>query len=1185
MKENDYTQALIKNLEIIYQENNLEISSNLKTLAFLNSIDEKSTNYLQSINTFQSEFTTNNVENIRNQYNDFENIKKDIAAFEKKQQTFINNIAILKDTYTKKISKEFHTLSKSFELQIEKLIENQEAPVKLLKTNYNRAKNTINKEISKANELYENEVSLIFNLKNERLESNKTNFEANTSLLSTQYRTFLNEKTSVLNQFVKEKQKQVSANDTNYVSIKKTHNLQNEYLNKIVNSSKRNFAHIKLDLETKLNEKIDLINNTYNDIKEKHQKSLIQEHNRYEQKLNALNVVFDVQKSSFNQNKKKLTKEKLDSITLLNSKLSSNKDSILNEKKSLKKQLFSNSKKATEDERKDLEYEYNKALKQLDLNLEKQIKRTSKDILKYEKDYQRALYELEEKHIKQINKWRVTRLIYDQEHKLFMQSLEQKLNIINKNHDLDLEHTKSNNQNLLNKLELQVSIDLLPIETQSLLSSALSEREINLLSNETQIYLQEKSLDEHVLKSEIEIERLKSDYTINFLTAQYEYNEQKTIIESQLDQGLSKIKRDSSLNILNQKLILERINVDRGNNLKVYQNNIYTLTSQYLRDYNKILATKQIESLRFSLTNENINKRHELIQAHQNEQTDKNIIKIDTYLTSNLLRYNKDKNILINFYENIFNYYYVIDKLSILIEDYFNLPVTPEVLREVLLKFNDFVSKYLVNINELIENYKTLILNDLDELIETFSGYKYMIKHEDVLSDYSNKENVILDELSINDKKIFKYQQQLKNIENNIIKLNQMIQKAKTVKKEDRRIQLKNYSQGISNAKKQAKRTEENLYKLLKTNNLYKDELVSLKKTKDTQEEILNSDKKRELSDLYRFKNDITKLTSSLTKLTTSIANVEFDYYMELANPNNIYLTIDKFNNFSIKHKKALNKKHSKIHNLYSSFFDFHYFKYTYFNENQNTLKTNIINSSINISSKLNTELENDLDSSLITFEQKRLEFEKQMEILNINYSKNKEVELAKYIEKNNILDSSLLKTEEQIQFYENDLIKQQNVLRVNLNGVIDDLNVELTNKLKHAKAANESKSRKILKQITHSKDTFLVTKESNKRKHKALLDRYRVTHEKALLTKIKKEKELETQLKRTQSNYDKLIKHDLLVLEGLENRHKSFINKHEKTLKDFDRDATYQQKYILRKELKQLRKSYFFKINELNLK
>ena len=65
--------------------------------------------------------------------------------------------------------------------------------------------------------------------------------------------------------------------------------------------------------------------------------------------------------------------------------MASSRDQIIIEKSNLKKQFFSNLKNADDDHKKVLEHAYTQALKALDLSLEKQIKRTNKDVLAYHK--------------------------------------------------------------------------------------------------------------------------------------------------------------------------------------------------------------------------------------------------------------------------------------------------------------------------------------------------------------------------------------------------------------------------------------------------------------------------------------------------------------------------------------------------------------------------------------------------------------------------------------------------------------------------------------------------------------------------------------------------------------------------------------------------------------------------------
>ena len=186
------------------------------------------------------------------------------------------------------------------------------------------------------------------------------------------------------------------------------------------------------------------------------------------------------------------------------------------------------------------------------------------------KKYQKDLLSIETKHVEQINNWRVSRTLYEQEHKLFIQSLDKQLNLISKSEQHDIELQKSIHKLKNSILDIQISIDLLPLETQAHLSSAVQEREINLLSNETQIFLQEKNLNEFIIKTQIDIEANQKDFLINSLKSENDYLTKKITIESQNNQELAKIKKDTLLSIQNQKLNIEEISVKRGEKLNNY---------------------------------------------------------------------------------------------------------------------------------------------------------------------------------------------------------------------------------------------------------------------------------------------------------------------------------------------------------------------------------------------------------------------------------------------------------------------------------------------------------------------------------------------------------------------------------------------------------------------------------------
>ena len=60
-----------------------------------------------------------------------------------------------------------------------------------------------------------------------------------------------------------------------------------------------------------------------------------------------------------------------------------------------------------------------------------------------------------------------------------------------------------------------------------------------------------------------------------------------------------------------------------------------------------------------------------------------------------------------------------------------------------------------------------------------------MLKHETIISEFNESNNVLVTELDQLNKKIDKYRYQLSNLENNLIKLNDLIQKHSSLRKTD----------------------------------------------------------------------------------------------------------------------------------------------------------------------------------------------------------------------------------------------------------------------------------------------------------------------------------------------------------------------------------------------------------------
>ena len=148
-------------------------------------------------------------------------------------------------------------------------------------------------------------------LKKNACRNNQIHMNKKLSSFEQHYKDYLDQQSIILQQIIKDKQKQVAYNDANYVIIKKTHHTQHDYINQTINKRKKELLLVKETLTKEHDKVLAQLEEHYQLLKTDNQKKVFQEHDRYAQKLNALNVVFDVQKSDFSQNKKRLSKKML----------------------------------------------------------------------------------------------------------------------------------------------------------------------------------------------------------------------------------------------------------------------------------------------------------------------------------------------------------------------------------------------------------------------------------------------------------------------------------------------------------------------------------------------------------------------------------------------------------------------------------------------------------------------------------------------------------------------------------------------------------------------------------------------------------------------------------------------------------------------------------------------------------
>src|SRR5690606_9272622 len=230
-----------------------------------------------------------------------------------------------------------------------------------------------------------------------------------------------------------------------------------------------------------------------------------------------------------------------DAVSLVNSKLSSYVDAITIDRQERNNQLTIDVQNASDDESiKTLKRNHQKHLRQQENELNKQIQRNEKLTQNLLKTHYTKLQSLELKFLEDKSKWRIDgkKLIISQRLSIF--NNEQNYQYQLKSLELQLKTLRATNDFEIERIDIQHLLKIAPLELKLSIANAISEKDVNLLSNDTNYHLNHYQHQEDILTH---------DYTVF-----------KLLKEHELD--VLKIKKEYDLSVLNMKL---QLSIDKEN--------------------------------------------------------------------------------------------------------------------------------------------------------------------------------------------------------------------------------------------------------------------------------------------------------------------------------------------------------------------------------------------------------------------------------------------------------------------------------------------------------------------------------------------------------------------------------------------------------------------------------------------
>ena len=989
-----------------------------------------------------------------------------------------------------------------------------------------------------------------------------------------------------------------SSNDESYLTIKNTYSQLSVSLNKKINEIKKKHQQALALLDKENQAKIKPINQSIEELKKSYQEAQRKSLEVYGDKLTSLNVIFDVQKKNFDDKKTRIIHEGNDAITLLNSKLSSFRETIQKEKLIKSREMRDEMKSLEEEsDREKKNHDLTSEMRAFDSELNKQIIRTNKDITFKKKEIQKKLYEHDIKHLREINEWRLKKVLYEYEKKQDFAKID-----LNYNHNISASEQLQKVEELHYQykkdiLLLEQNKDLLPLEYQLAIAASIQERELNLLANDAHLSIASFKHSEQLLEFELKKNQALIHLERERVKALFNADSQVLKTNTQLELEKEKIKRDYILSEeelrieLNQAIynkskqaIEHDYNIEsftiESEREKIYIENKYTLDlikEEALLEEQKrafvVSEAKYKHQLRFS--NE---KASRLLKIYQNE------LEFNQCLSEEFM------DIVRMLYKNDLGYLDIVKEL-------YHLPSHPEVFKGALKSIITLTKELSTSLSHILDAYQLLDQDFYVKKIDDLTGYKFMLKHEDLMNFYETekgksreKKSVIEKDIRLLEEQFFQNTSELERHHAALIALEKVTIDIKNSEKgEHKHHDIKENQKLIANHEQESKRIRFQLQKIEKAIDEkhaqidpIDKEILRIEEMQKRSEKKLDKEKHQEASSFYRYLNKNQDIYKRFSSYIQKHYKAIITFYESLSNEvyvSDLFLTTELKKlekNFALYEKETILHQQAFL-NLMHSFYS------------KNQKQQSLITKGFKISTQslvksLNENYDATVETNRHTHEKRRNDKVRAIKVENSKLMKKLELEGLSH-KKKLMLDLSVLKSLE-IKITENSQKRDQELKLIN------DNQLSIAQQYQHD---HLNKSNQLLEQynktiaqldlsVQNSVKNHIGLEESLDNKNQAILSKYQANYEKNLaslkqktnhyLELIQKEADLDTEKRKS---YEENIKR---MSQKRENELKN-INNH---LQRFNRLTKRTQDRSLRKELSVLRKAHNSRVKMLHL-
>lgn len=659
--------------------NNLNLKSNLeKELKRLEAIEEE----------YKTNYQNNTLKANSLMKEKIEEINLKIKDLKKSWDVKKNNLSIELNKQINEINKKIINIKKNINHDILKI-----------EDNYNLTIEKLNDEFK------ENEISI-----NNRILELETRINDNKTFYDSKIENYRNE------------------SDKKYLEIKNIYQEKSRNFNKVVNKINDQKIKKKEEYNKALKENLIPYEKYKVTFKENHEHAVHKLTN--EQKVNVDNLLIKLDNNinNYNQVSETIIYETNEEITLYNSKLSSLKESLLKDREEKLEKLKTDVYHAKNYfEEQTLKKQFRSFVKGQDNELKKQndntnliindvIKKRYEKLKKAEDNYLRNRFEI---------RLQIQQLELQLEKEINIQ--ETYLNHLLKEVQLKEQRLALTNQFKLGTLDNEVHKKIAPLENELAIANSLSERDINILSNETKVNLNNYlfEIDSYNYKQQIRILKAKRESMLN--TLKYEYDLSSLNINKQLLIEKENIRLEESLikqelNSSYAKITYEINKANEDLNFLIKTDNLEK-ELDYLKKSNSLLINYYDNKYKIDENTSLLNKLY-FNNVFHNDNNLKEIILNKDILLSDSTYFIKQINYLFNYIKVITS---PLSEFKETLLSLYNLPATPTLINGFINSFNASLEYHMQSISNLTNSFLEDLLNHYNDLIKIIIKSKYDI--------------------------------------------------------------------------------------------------------------------------------------------------------------------------------------------------------------------------------------------------------------------------------------------------------------------------------------------------------------------------------------------------------------------------------------------------------------------------